>query len=113
MKAKLKFGGKEIEIPDVEKVSGIKKIVGLMFNSKSNALLFEFENPGKQAIHSLFCPDFLAIWLDKDNKILEYKLIISGKMTIKPEKEFSKLLEIPLNNKYSHVIRFFLGKEKV
>jgi|SRR3989344_2319460 len=111
MKAKFKLNGKEIEIEDIEKVSGIRKYTGLMFNKTGNALLFDFKN-SKQAIHSLFCPDFLAIWLNK-GKIIDYKLITSNKFSIKPKKEFTHLLEIPVNDKYSQVISNFLeGKLK-
>jgi len=107
MRAKLKLNGKEIEIPDIEKADGIKKYTGLMFKStNTNALLFDFKN-SKQAIHSLFCPDFLAIWLN-EGKIVDYKLITTSKFTIKPEKEFTHLLEIPVNDKYAEVISNFL-----
>jgi hypothetical protein len=109
MKAKLKYKGKEIEIPDVEKVSGIGKYTGLMLK-KENALLFEFEK-GRKAIHSLFCPDFLAIWLD-GSRIVDYQIITSAKLKIIPQENFNKLLEIPLNNKYSSVVEFFLREEK-
>jgi len=112
MKAKLKFKGEEIEIPDVEKVSGFRKFTGLMFNKKGNALLFDFESLDNPSIHSLFCPDFLAIWLNQ-GKIVDYKLVTSGKLKIKPEKEFTQLLEIPLNNKYSSVVKIFLETSEI
>ncbi len=114
MKAKLKFQGKEIEIADIDKAKGIRKYTGLMFKRKeTNALLFEFEKPCKQAIHSLFCRDFLAIWLDSEGKIAEYKIIFPNQFSIKPEKEFSKLLEIPINKKYSGVISPFILRENL
>ena len=112
MKAKLKFKGKAIEIPDVIKAEGFKKFTGLMFNKESNALLFEFNEGNNKAIHSLFCPDFLAIWLS-NGKIVEYKIITSGKFSIKPEKEFNKLLEIPLNSKYASVVKLFLDTSEI
>ena len=112
MIAKLKFKGKEIEIPDVVKAEGLKKFTGLMFKKEGNALLFEFDEESKKTIHSFFCPDFLAIWLN-NGKIVEYKIITSGKLSIKPEKEFNKLLEIPLNSKYASVVKLFLDTSEI
>jgi len=111
MKAKLKFKGKELEF-SVKKVKGIKKFIGLMFNKKGKALLFEFSRPTQQAIHSFFCPDFLAIWLDEKNKIIDYKVIFSNKFLIKPREKFTKLVEIPINKKYSELIKLFLEDRK-
>ena len=108
MLAKLKLGNKLVEIPDIEPASGIKRFTGLMFKPKeTNALLFSFDKPTKTPIHSLFCKDFLAIWLDENNKIIEYKMINSVKLSIKPTKDFVKLLEIPLNDKYCSIIKIF------
>lgn len=109
MIAKLRFDHQVIEIPDIIKAEGMKKFTGLMFKKQeTNALLFE--EPG--AIHSFFCPDFLGIWLDDENKIVDYKLVTSNKPHIKPEKPFAKLLEIPLNDKYSEITKIFLDKKK-
>ena len=76
---------------------------------ETSALLFNFNK--SQAIHSFFCPDFLAIWLN-NGKIIEYKLITGNKSYIKPKKEFDKLLEIPFNKKYSSIIKLFLEDRK-
>jgi hypothetical protein len=107
MKAKLKYKGKRIEF-DVKKCEGIKKYTGLILDRK-NALLFEFKKGTRKAIHSLFCPDFLAIWLDKENKVLEHRLILESRTIIKPEKKFFKLLEVPINEKYFDIIKLFLN----
>lgn len=107
MKAKLNFNGKIIEIPDIIEVKGIKKYTGLMFKGKdTNALLFSFDNPGKHAIHSLFCKDFLAVWLNA-GKIVDYQLVNSIQFSIKPSQDFTHLLEIPVNEKYASVISNF------
>ena len=110
MKAKLNFRGKIIKF-EVEKCQGFKKYTGLMFKKPETSALL-FENMDKKAIHSFFCPDFLAVWL-QDNKIIDYKLISGNKPLIKSEKPSNKLLEIPLNKKYSEIIKLFLDdKEK-
>lgn len=114
MRAKIRFKGNLIEIEDIERIKGVKKYTGLMWKNQENAhaLLFEFENSGKQAIHSLFCPAFIAIWLN-DSKIVDYKVVDKPKFLIKPKENFNKLLEIPLNNKYSAVTRFFVDEQKI
>jgi len=110
MKAKLKYKNKTIIINDLKKVSELGKFFGLMFKSKNTgALLFEFEK-GNRAIHSFFCPVFLAIWIC-DGKIVQHRLVKPWVVSIKPRQDFDKLLEIPFNNKYSRIIGLFLDEE--
>ena len=112
MKAKLKFKSKEIIINDIRKVSFIGKFTGLMFKPKETCvLLFEFSK-GRRTIHSFFCPVFLAIWL-LEGKIVDYKLVKPNLVSIRPEKEFDKLIEIPFNKKYSYVVNVFIDEGKV
>ena len=106
MKIKIK-NGIEIEIESIDKCRGIKKFIGLMFKSRrANAKLFEF-NISRQAIHSLFCPPFLAMWLDKNNRVLEHKFVRRARLSIRPKQKFSKLLEVPINKKYKEIIEEF------
>ncbi len=108
MKAKLNFKGNKIEF-EVEKAKGIKKFTGLMFkNSETKALLFE----NIKAIHSFFCPNFLAIWLDNKNKVIEFKIVKPWNPLILPKKAFNRLIEMPLNKRYSKVIKSFLEDRK-
>lgn len=109
MIAKLNYKGKIIEIKDVKKMNRIQKYLGLMIYKQ--ALLFSFDKPGRHAIHSLFCPRFLAIWIN-NGKIVEYKLVNPWRFIIKPEKDFTELLEIPINERYSAIIEIFFGKHK-
>lgn len=90
-KIKIKLGRKEINL-ELREMRGINKFLGLMIYRDN--LLFNFEK-GKQFIHSLFCPKFIAIWLD-EGKIVDIKLIKPWRLSIKPEKEFDKLIEIPI-----------------
>lgn len=111
MKAKLNYKGKIIEIEDIKQVKGIGRFLGLMFRSSdTSSLLFEFKKDTKNAIHSLFCHDFLAIWLDENNKIIDFKLVNKIQISIAPKAKFRKLLEIPVNSRNSRVIEFFLLK---
>ena len=112
--AKLQIKNSVIEIPGIEKQEGFSKFTGLMFANKENApaMLFEFKNDGRKSIHSLFCPTFLAIWLNENNKIIEYKIVSPYSLSISPEKNFRKLIEVPLNKKYTHIVEFILERGK-
>lgn len=113
--AMLKIGGKVVEIPEIVVCSGFDKVRGLMFSSKENAhaLLFNFDNDTSAPIHSFFCPQFLAIWLDENNKIVDYKVVSPQRFSVAPSKPFRKLIEIPINKKYSAIVDFILDIGKV
>ncbi len=100
---------------DVERVGAFGKIRGLMFRRREDAptLLFDFEKPVAMPIHSFFCPVFLAVWLDGGNNVVEKKVVTPWKLRVLPDKKFCKLIEIPLNNKYSEIIRFLDGNKKI
>jgi len=104
MKIAIKKRDKKIDL----KVEKANKLKGLMFRRNNQAILFEFNKPTRQAIHSFFCKPFLAVWLDKDEEILETKIIKTWKFSIKPRKKFSKLIEIPLSN--YKIVNFIVDK---
>lgn len=111
----LNYKGKKIKI-EVKKFNFFGKFIGLMFSrrEKAPALLFDFEKPTNQAIHSLFVFfPFVAVWIDENEKIVEIKKIPSWKFSIKPEKKFVKLIEIPISKKYSNVIGFLDDVRKI
>jgi uncharacterized membrane protein (UPF0127 family) len=111
MKAKLAFGRKQVTIEDIKKVSSIGKYTGLMFKPKeTRALLFSF-GKGRKAIHSCFCKPFLAVWL-LEGKIVDHQLITPFRLSITPISDYDTLIEIPFNNKYSHVVNFFIERER-
>ena len=90
---KIKFKGKIIE---ARKCEGIfDKARGLMFRTKSPALIFQFDKPGKHRIHSFFCKPFHAVWM-LGEKIVDEKTINSWKFSILPKQEFDRLVEIPV-----------------
>ena len=114
---KIQDCSKQIEVPNVKRVSELGKIRGLMFcrREKCPALLFEFKKPTKLKIHSCFVGfSFIALWLDNKNNILEKKVVRPWKISISPRKPFNKLLEIPINTKYCSLIEdLSSGKEKI
>ena len=111
---KLFYKDKEIEIP-VRKISGLGEITGLMFRKRTTEnLLFEFKKELNLGIHSYFVFfNFIAVWVDKKNKVIEWKIVKPFVFGIKPKKNFVKLIEIPSNKKNKKIIDFFVGKGKI
>lgn len=90
----------------IKKCNFFQKISGLMLTrkQKAKALFFEFKKP--IAIHSFFVFfPFIAIWLDKNDKIIEIKKIKPFTFHVKPKKNFTKIIEIPINKKYKDVLK--------
>ncbi len=64
-------------------------------------------------IFSLFIPfKFLAVWLDKDEKIVGVKVVKPGEMSARPKKRFRKLIEIPITKNYISLVNFILKNFK-
>ena len=82
------------------------------FNSCFLDLVFIFDKPTKTSIHSLFCPEFIAVWLDDKNRVVEVKRIKSWKWNIKPKEKFVNLVEIPINEGYGKIIKFLVEDAK-
>ena len=102
----LNYKNKKIPLK-LKQVRAFGELKGLMFcrREKSKALLFSFKKPMSLAIHSFFVfPDFIALWLDENGKIIEMKKVKPWKLNIKPQRKFTKLIEIPINGKYRHII---------
>jgi uncharacterized membrane protein (UPF0127 family) len=92
------------------------KIRGLMFRKKekARALIFNFPEEKRLAIHSLFVFfPFLAIWLDDKNEIISIKEVKPFCFSISPKKPFSTLIEIPINQKYAEEISSIKEKNPV
>jgi uncharacterized membrane protein (UPF0127 family) len=112
MKEKLviKHGSRKVSL-EVKKCSFIQKGIGLMFSRRESAetLLFEFNNSGKMGIHSYFVFfDFLAVWLDSKNKVVQIDHVKPWVAYLCPKKKYSKLVEIPINQKNLGLIKKIL-----
>ncbi len=90
---KIKIHGKIIEAEVCDRLW--KKFRGLMFRKNPKSLIFVFKNPTRQSIHSFFCKPFKAIWIN-DGKIIDEKVVLPYKISIKPKEKFTHLIEIPL-----------------
>ena len=85
---------------------------GLMFKNKKNAkpLLFDYAFSTRMSIFSFFIPfNFLAVWINKDNKIIELKIVKPNTPKVKPNKKFKKLIEIPMTKNYQNVTSFIFN----
>ena len=110
----LRYKGRKVFV-NAEKINGLRKGIGLMFarRDSAKALLFDFHGKTKLLLHSFFVFfPFLAIWLDDKNKILEIKTVRPFSLNILSEKTFSKVVEIPLNQKYKKITEKLVGKER-
>lgn len=84
--------------------------IGLMFKSRNKAkpLLFSYKFLNRMAIFSYFITfDFIAIWINKEGRVVDIKNIKPKTKSIKPKEKFVKLIEIPNLKKYSKEIEFF------
>ena len=99
---------------EAKRLSPLGKITGLMFKTRNTKnLLFEFKKDTRIRIHSVFVLfDFLAIWLDEKNKVIDYRTVSPFTLSVQPKKEFRKLVEIPLNKKNTKIVKFFVGEER-
>ena len=89
---------------DVKKLKRLEMVRGLMFTKKQKAQALLFEPAC--SIHSFFVRfDFLAVWLDKNNKVLQIEKVKPYRFCISMKKKAAKLLEIPINNKYKDILK--------
>lgn len=102
------YKGKKLKI-DVRKCGFFS--FGLMFRSRNTmSCLFEFKKDSKFKISSLFVFfDFIAIWLDDENKIIGIERVTPFTFSVKNRKPFRKLIEIPFNKKYENLIKLLVG----
>jgi len=105
----LNYKNKKIKLK-VSRVPFWYEGIGLMFKRKtySKILLFEFKNPVKMSIHSLFVFfPFVAIFLDEGLNVVEIKKVKPFKINISPRVKYKYLVEIPVNEKFFKLISSF------
>jgi len=105
------YKGKKFLV-DVIVCNSLEKFFGLMFarRRKAQALLFDFKKPTKIKIHSFFVFfPFVAVWLDEKNKIVDFKIVKPFNFSISSKKLFKRLVEIPINERYSGIVKLLVG----
>ena len=108
-KISIEYKNKKIKFY-AEDCNFFKKFSGLMFSRRENVgiLLFDFEKKQKISIHSFFVfYPFIAVWLDKKNKIVDLKVVNPFTFCVSPKKSCFKLIEIPINYKNRKIVDFF------
>lgn len=106
----LTYHKKKITIP-AQRCSFFGKFWGLMFSRKSSAplLLFDFRRSVAMGIHSYFVfYDFLAIWIDEKNTVVQVDRVKPWTSYLKPRKRYHMLIEIPMHKRYKKYVDFFM-----
>ena len=88
------------------------RALGLMFKQRKNAqaLLFKFDKSSRITIHSLFVFfPFIVIWFDSKGKIIVIRKVKPFTPFVSIKKSYSMIIEIPINKKYSGVVKFLVG----
>ncbi len=107
------FKGRKIKL-NVTETGPIRQGIGFTFRTRNtDCLLFDFKKEvyerGALTSFFVFFP-FLALWLDKNNGVLEHKIIKPWILSILPSKPFRKVVEVPISPKNRKIIDFFVGK---
>lgn len=103
--------GRKIELKNVFLEDELGKFIGLMFSQREKAqiLLFELKKP--IGIHSFFVFfPFIALWLDDKNNVVEWKIVKPFLPYVKPDRNFSKIIEIPVSRRYYDEVKFVVGE---
>jgi uncharacterized membrane protein (UPF0127 family) len=109
-KITINFGKKKIKL-FAEDCNFFRKFSGLMFSRRENAkiLLFRFKMKQKIKIHSFFVfYNFIAIWLDEKNNIIDLKIVKPFIPCVSPKKSGFKLVEIPINTKNKKILKLLV-----
>ncbi len=109
------FKGKRISL-NVYKTGFLSRGLGLTFRTKNTRnLLFDFSKPvtwqGNLTSIFVFFP-FLTLWVDKNNKVIDLRVIRSFIFSISQKKEFYRIVEIPFNLSNRRIIERFIGKNE-
>ena len=110
-KVSLEHKGKKFSF-DAKICGFFETILGLMFKSRKNAqaLLFKFDKPSRTKLHSLFVFfPFVVVWLDSKGKIIVIKKVKPFTSVASIKKPYFGIIEIPINKKYSDIIKFLVG----
>lgn len=106
----LNYKGKSLKL-NVKVCNGFQRFSGLMFRSKdTKMLLFEFSKNTRIRIHSFFVFfPFFAVWIDNKDKIIQVKKVKPFTFSVKSKKSFTRILEIPINERNSNIVKFLVG----
>lgn len=97
MNLSIYYSGRTYKL-NVKSLGFLSRFRGLMFRgSDTENLLFDFGRDVRFSIHSFFVFfSFLAVWLDSENKVIEYMIVRPFLFGIRPKIKFRRLVEIPI-----------------
>ena len=73
-----------------------KQAMGIMFRKRATRpMLFTFRHPGRIGIHSFFCPEFDAVFLDRNKRVTETYEDVASNRIITPRRSAAYLIEFP------------------
>lgn len=102
------LNGKKVIIPNILALGFFGKFRGLMFTPKFKSRTLLFNHAASKGIHSYFVFfDFLCIWLDSQNRVVDYKIVRPFQFYVKTSKNFDKILEIPINKENYKSLKSF------
>ena len=105
----IKNGGKLLKIDSFLEGGFYLKLRGLMFRSRKKAPIILF-NIEKSDLHSFFVFfRFLVIWLN-NGKVVVYEIVKPFSFSIKTEKKFDSILEVPISDDNRYIMDFIVGK---
>jgi uncharacterized membrane protein (UPF0127 family) len=108
MDFKVRIGGKNFLIEKVRQVNFFQGVKGLMFSKREDAQALLFNS--KSSIHSFFCFfPFWILWLDSNDVVVDFKLVIPWRFRVDCKKSFSKFIEIPVNRRYNSIVNNFIN----
>jgi len=96
--------------------NALQKFIGLMFSRREKAkiLLFSFIRKQKIKIHSFFVfYSFIAIWIDKKNRVVDLKIVKPFTPCVSPKKSVSNLVEIPINKKNKKILKNVISRREL
>ncbi len=107
----IKKGHRTINIP-VRDVRSFEKGIGLMFRTRNTTnLLFSFTKDVRTLFTSIFVFfPYLSIWLDKDYRVLDARIIKPFTLRVPTHKPFRYVVEVPVNEANSEILKFFRRK---
>ncbi len=106
--------GKKISL-EAKKCNLIQRTIGLMFSRRESAkaLLFDFGKLSDEAIHSFFVfYSFVAVWLNEKGKVVDLRIVKPFTFLVRPKKDFKKLVEIPINERYKREVKFLCSEPR-
>lgn len=108
------FSGRRFFDFSVLRVGFFTQFIGLMFSRRKTIVrLFSYSSDRRVPVHSWFVfYNFLIVWLDSKNKIVEWRVVRPFTSIILPRKKCRAFLEIPIDDKYSHELNFVVGNKQ-